>query len=678
MRNRRKPLTSSDNNAVPSAGPKWATPTIMVLLVLLTLAAYWQVGRNDFVFFDDSAFIIDNPPVRAGLTWDGFKWACRELYTDYWHPLTWLTMMLDIQLFGMRAGWHHMVNLAIHILSTLLLFHFLRYVTGRQWLAAFVAALFALHPLHVESVAWAAERKDVLSTLFWFATILAYAWYAKKPSGGRYAWVALLFALGLLSKPMLVTLPLVLLLLDYWPLERFDIAGFRVTGTKGTSLAHLLLEKVPLLVMALGVTAATVTGQSKTAMVALSTFGWPARICNATVSYARYITQMFWPVGLTAFYPLPRHAVYWQAALAGAILLAITAAVFYFGRRHRYLLTGWLWYIVTLLPVIGIIQVGRQSHADRYTYIPLTGLFVILIWGGAELSQDKPRLKATFTAAVAAAIFVLTAITWQTVSYWQSSETLLNRAMAVCKDNYIWRANWATILSDFGRDAEARSILEEVVSKCTEDERADALNSLGTVLARTGRNEDALQRFRQAAELRPNDALSLYNMGAMLIIVNRPQEALEPFRRAVERDPSYSKARVGLGMAMAASGDIAGGIAELTKAIEIDPGFAPAYLALGRAYAAQSNWLAAAAEFKKSLAIQHDYPALVELGRAQESLGDLAGAEASYRMAVTLQPNNAVAHYNLGSVLAKLGQKDAADLELKKAQALGFKDSTGR
>jgi protein O-mannosyl-transferase len=678
MKNRRKSAAPSTSVSSSADTSMWLTPAITILLVLLTVAAYWQVSRNDFVFFDDSAFILDNPAVNAGLTWEGFKWSLKELYVDYWHPLTWLSMMLDVQLFGLRAGGHHMVSLALHIISTLLLFHFLRYITHRQWLSAFVAALFAIHPLHVESVAWAAERKDVLSTLFCFATILAYVRYAAPNSKlstqnsklWQYLLVLLFFALGLLSKPMLVTLPVVLLLLDYWPLERFEISGFRIVAAKDTTLARLVLEKVPLIIMALGVTAATVVGQSRTAMMSVSSMSWPARLSNAIISYGTYIAQMFWPVNLTALYPLPRHPLYAQAAIVLLILLAITLAVLYYGRRHRYLLVGWLWYIVTLLPVIGIIQVGRQAHADRYTYIPLVGLFVIIIWGAADISARLPRLRVAFSAAITAAILILAGLTYRAVDYWQSSETLLQQAMSVCKDNYVWRANWATILSDFGRNAEAVAILEDVVRQCAPDDRTDALNSLGSVLARMGRTQDALERFRQAAAFRPNDALSWYNVGTMLIILNRPQEALEPCRHAVDIDHYNPKSRLGLGMAMAASGDIDGGIVELKKATELDPGLASAYVALGRAYAVKGDWAAAAAEFQKSLAMQHDYASLVELAGAQQHLNDWPAAAENYRMAVALQPSNAMAHLNYAAALAQLKNEAAAKAELRLALTL--------
>lgn len=666
MKSRRK----SSSTAASSMSTAWAPTAIAILLLMVTVAAYWQVSRNDFVFYDDSRFIIDNPFVRAGLTWQGLKWACVEIYTDYWHPLTWLSMMLDIQLFGLRAGSHHLVNLAIHVANTLLLFWFLRYVSGRLWLSAFVAAVFALHPLHVESVAWAAERKDTLSTMFWFATLLAYAWYAKQPSGRRYAVVVLLFTLGLLSKPMLVTLPVVLLILDYWPLERFEFAGWKPQGTEGISFTRLLLEKLPLLLMAACVAAITVIGQSSTAMPSTEALDPATRLCNATISYGNYIVQMFWPSGLAPFYPLPREPMYAWAAVSAACLAVMTAAAMFPARSRKYLLAGWLWYIVTLLPVIGIVQSGSQAHADRYTYIPLIGVCIMLAWGTSELLLHRAVLKPIVAAVAVIWIGAMAGMTWRQVQYWQNSETLVKHTMAVSKDTCTWRANWANILSDRGENTEAIAILRRLVQDCADRDRVDAFNSLGSVLARAGKLEEALECYRNAAALQPNNARSWFNVGTVLVILNRPQEAIEPLRKAMQIDSSYAKAHMGLGLAIGASGDIPGSIVELKKAIELDPYLAPAYLSLGRAYAAQGNWMGAADQYKKSLAIQQDYPALSELGWAQENLGDLAGAETSYRSAVALQPNNAVAHYNLGAVMARLGRKDQARQELQKALSL--------
>jgi len=372
----------------------WKTIAVVCCLIAVTIAAYWGVWKNDFVRFDDDEYVLENPHIADGLTPEGIRWAFTTVYASNWHPVTWLSHMLDVNMFGMWAGGHHLSSLLIHLLNTLLLFGFLMSATRRLWPSTVVAALFAIHPIHVESVAWVSERKDVLSCLFWIATMWAYLQYVRKPRWPRYFAVVVLFALGLMSKPMLVTLPLVLLLLDYWPLARFEPAsqgdGLRPSGSH---MLRILLEKAPL--MALSVCSAVITlAAQRGAVTKLDTVNMGPRLTNVIISYGRYIGKMFWPSKLTVFYPFVHKAHYLAAFCILLFLAAVTVWVLYRGSSSKYLVTGWFWYLITLMPVIGLVQIGAQSHADRYTYIPLIGIFIIIAYGIAQMLGQRPRLAS--------------------------------------------------------------------------------------------------------------------------------------------------------------------------------------------------------------------------------------------------------------------------------------------
>lgn len=718
-------------------GSHWVTIMVATTLALATLAVYWQVSGNDFIYYDDPGFITQNPHVKNGLSWDSIAWAFTELYADYWHPLTWLSMMLDCQLFGLWAPGHHLVSLGIHVVNTLLLFGFLRYVTGRQWLAAFVAGLFALHPLHVESVAWAAERKDVLSTMFWFGTMWSYAYYARAPGIRRYLWVVVLFALGLMAKPMLVTLPLVLLLLDYWPLNRFEITGWRIHGTERAGLQRLLLEKVPLMAMAIAAAAAIVAGQSKTAMTDLETLGLTARFANASISYWWYLSKMVWPTDLNVFYYFSR-----IPGLADALwplllltLLIICAIILY--RSHKYLIVGSLWYIITLVPVIGLVQVGSQAHADRYTYIPLIGVFVALTWLVADAAASRPFLRIAMVAGGIAVLIACGVMTYRTVGYWKDSTTLFGRALAIAPDNPRMRTALGAELSRLGdldaaeaqfrrslsitktksalcglghvllqkkrpqealacflkaldmspayydawfyggltllemqQYTEAEAYLRKALEFRQNPRQPDALFALAVCMRQQGRFDEAIGYCQRALQMDPTMSGAQLDMGLLLLGKHRYSEAVHNFTEAIRLTPQMAQAYVGLGEALSGSGKSEEGLAAFRKAVDLAPNLAAAHLALAAALATRADYRGAVDEYTKSVAIEPDFAAWNNLGEAQENLGDLAGAEASYRKSIAMRSDCAVTHCNLGSVLSKMGQKDAAAMELKKALAL--------
>ena len=439
---------------------------IYLLLAVAVLAVYGQVLHFDFVTYDDPDYVTANPHVQAGLTWAGVAWAFRSSFAGNWFPLTWLSHMLDSTLFGLDSGWHHFTNVWIHALSTLLWFAVLKRLTGARWRSALVAFLFALHPLHVESVAWVAERKDVLSGLFWVLTLWSYTAYTVRPGPVRYGLTLFLFCLGLMAKPMLVTLPLVLLLLDRWPLRR---------GTK-------ILEKVPFFAASIAVSVVTVLVHKEVgATASLSLIPAAVRFENSLVSYAAYFLQTLWPVDLAVFYPYALGSLVLPAVIAGIALAAVTVLAIRDFPRRPYLAIGWLWYLITLLPVIGLIQVGAQARADRYTYIPMIGLAIALVWGVSEALERWPRIQMALAAAVCLACLTLT---WLQVQYWRDSISLYQHAIDATSDNYVARFNLASVLEKRGDLAGATAQMRETVR--IRPRFALAHSELGQLLARQG------------------------------------------------------------------------------------------------------------------------------------------------------------------------------------------------
>ena len=473
------------------------------MLVVAIFAAYAQTLHFGFVNYDDPDYVAANPYVKSA----NVAWAFTHSFAGNWFPLTWLSHMLDFALFGFDAGGHHLTNVVLHALSTLLLFAALLRMTGARWASAMVAALFALHPLHVESVAWIAERKDVLSAFFWMLTMYAYALYAARPGPLRYVFTLLAFGCGLMAKPMLVTLPLVLLLLDRWPLAR----GIRI------------VEKIPLLVLSAAVSVVTFFVHKKVgATASLDIFPVAMRFENALVSYAVYIVKMFWPSNLAVFYPYSRQSLAVPATFAVIAIVVITVMA----RLRPYLIVGWLWYLVTLAPVIGIVQVGAQARADRYTYIPMIGLSIALVWGLAEILAPWPQLQRVLAYAACAACAVLT---WSQVRYWQDGVSLFRHAVDVTTDNYAARFNLAAALDERGDRAEGAGELAEAVR--IQPKFAAARAELGQLLAKQGRLPEALMQLHAAADLNPADASTHYRLGTVLGESGNERDAASEFKK---------------------------------------------------------------------------------------------------------------------------------------------------
>jgi protein O-mannosyl-transferase len=644
------------------------TTAIVIGLIAVTAIAYHGTVRNGFVTFDDPKYITANARVQQGLSLSNAGWALTELETDYWHPLTWMSHMMDVSIFDLRAGGHHFVSLILHILNTLLLFGMLRYMTGRIWASAFVAALFALHPLHVESVAWAAERKDVLSTMFWFAALWAYAFYAARPGILRYAAVTGLFALGLMAKPMLVSLPVVLLLLDYWPLERFGFEGWKIR-TRSGSVWRLLVEKVPLLLMAAAVAAISIVGQQKVeAMATVEGAGIWMRLTNATVSYGRYIWMMFCPRNLAALYPYPDEPPYAQAAAVLVLLVAVTAAVFVYSRQRRYLLAGWLWYVITLVPVIGIVQVGPQAYADRYTYVPLVGLFVIVTWLAGE-AVARRAIKAGHLAVTAALVLAVCGVaTSRAVGCWKDDEALYGHAIKVTKDNYCLLANLGMARAAENNIGEAEKLLRE--SLRIRPDNAQTLCALGAVYSRAGRLEDSLACYQQACLVRPQMIEAQTHAGIVLMQLGRDEDARTYLARAIAINPRAAQPHAQMGMALYRAGRLDEAVTEMRNALELDASSGTTHLNLGIMLSKQGDLPVAAVELAAAARLTGSAQAYVALGNCLSKLGRADEAEKAYRQGLATSADSALLRYNLGVLLAGEGRRQEAIAELRRAVEL--------
>lgn len=534
---------------------------VYLILALVTLAAFWQVHSFEFINYDDPGYVSQNPNVRTGLSGRSITWALTTMQQYNWHPVTWLSHMLDCSLFDLNPHWHHFTNLLLHILNTLLLATILQQMTGTLWPSAAVAAAFALHPLHAESVAWISERKDVLSCFFWLLTMICYVRYVKKPNTQRYLLTLFVFALGLMSKPMLVTLPFVLLLLDFWPLNRFSLK----------ILSRLIWEKLPFFVFSMISCAVTFIAQKiGGAVIATSRIPFDMRLANTVISYVKYIVKMFHPTSLAIYYPYPADKFpLWQIAGAALILLAVSVLIILCAQKYKYLLTGWLWYLGTLVPVIGLVQVGEQTMADRYSYIPLVGLFIIIAWGIKDLSINWPKRKIILTAMSLLVFTALIVFTGEQLSYWRSSDALLLHALNVTKGNYLAHNNLGVSLLEAGHFREAIYHFRQAIK--FRPLYPDTFNNLGVCYSHLGRNEESMQAFKQAIEIKPDYADAHYNLGTAFFQTGQYHEAENSFKRALEIRPDDGWIHFGLGLTYLKLGDKNSATAEYEALRKLNP-----------------------------------------------------------------------------------------------------------
>jgi Flp pilus assembly protein TadD len=578
---------------------KWSL-LICLALTVTTTAVFYQVCTYDFVNYDDNIYVYDNPNIQAGITLKAVKWAFTTGYACFWHPLTWLSHMLDWQLFGSNAGGHHLTNLIFHIANTLLLFLVLKQMTGTLWQSAFVAALFALHPLHVESVAWVSERKDVLSTFFWMLTMLAYLRYVKQPDISRYFLTLFIFALGLMAKPMLITLPFVFLLLDYWPLSRISRFQWRIHY-------HLILEKIPFIALsAISSVIAFLTQQSGRAVAQLANLGLKIRIFNALISYVKYIEKMVWPSRLAMFYPHPGQNISVLYAVISAVLLfTLTILILRFAKNHRYLFTGWFWYLGTLLPVIGLIQVGSHAMADRYSYITLIGLFIIIAWGLPDLLGKWPHRKIVLQVSSLAILSVLAVCAHIQQRYWKDGIVLCQHALKVTDNNYLTHFFMADILIKHGRIEEAIWHNLEVLR--INPDCVDAINGLGVAFYKAGRIEEAVTYYKRALVIDPCDVEVYSNFGMALAAKGKFDEAISLYNKALQITPDSVNIRLNLGVALTGSGRLEEAVKEYEKILLIQPQNAVAHNDFGVVFYRQGKIDEAIEHFNHAIRINPQY-----------------------------------------------------------------------
>jgi tetratricopeptide (TPR) repeat protein len=655
------------------------TTLLCLLLGAVTLAVYWPVIHHRFINYDDPKYVVENPRVASGLTWPNVGWAFQTGHASNWHPLTWLSHMLDVQLFGADPGWHHFTSLLFHTANTLLLFLLLQRLTGAPWRSASVAALFALHPLHVESVAWVAERKDVLSTFFFMLTLWAYARYVELQSpkskvqspksvvGGSWSVFYLLaltfFALGLMSKPMLVTLPFLLLLLDYWPLRRLQIEN---QNSKFRNLLPLLLEKLPFFVLTTASCLVTFVVQRR-AVAPVEGFPVEDRLINALVSYFRYLAKTVWPANLAPFYPLPamQHLGFdqwpaWLVLAAVFSLAAITGLALRAWRRQPWLATGWLWFLGTLVPVIGLVQAGSQAMADRYSYIPLIGLFIALVWSAAELFPARSgRNKAGLAAVGVLALAACAALTRKQVNYWRDDFALFGHTLAVTTENSV-PAHYCLGLA-FGKQGKYdlaiphfRAVLQ-LASNMTE-----AHYHLGLCLTSSGKFEEAMAAYQAALQVNPGHANARNNLAVTLLLLGRLDEAAAQFAELARLEPASPDPLCSLGGLLLRQRKFAQAETQFAAAVRRQPDFIPALLGLGRALAARGEFANAEARFREVLLLSPTHA---------EAQADLANAQAgdAQTNATATWPNEAEAktHEDQGLLYARLGKLEEAVREFQ-------------
>ena len=582
---------------------------ICIFLAVSTFAVYSQVQDHEFINYDDDKYVTNNEYVKAGFTRDSVGWALTTSYNSNWHPMTWLSHMLDAQLFGPNSKGHHLTNLLFHIANVLLLFLVLLRMTGALWQSGFVAALFALHPLNVESVAWVAERKNVLSTFFWLLTMWAYIRYAQKTNLKRYSLVVLFFAMGLMSKPMLVTLPFVLLLLDYWPLRRLQ-------SDRRTAISRLVYEKIPLLVLVAGSVVTTLTVQKMGgALGSLNAFPIQERVINALVSYWLYLQKMIWPGGLAIFYAHPENTLsVWKGLATAALLALVTTAAIRLARRAPYFAVGWFWYLGTLIPVIQLVQTGSIAMADRYAYVPLIGIFIIIAWGLPELLAKWRLRSRILTIAAGIWISTLMLMTWNQVSHWKNSITIFSHAIEVTDIEYpdflLAHNNLANALLAEGRTGKAISHYKMAINLMPD--YAVNHNHLANALFAEQKTEEAISHFKMAIELMPDYAIAHNNLGTVLLAEQKTEEAISHYKTAVKLLPDYATAHYNLGFALMKEKKTGEAIFHFKMAIQLEPNNTNAHSNLGNALLAEQKTKEAISHYKIAINLKPDNPLVLQ------------------------------------------------------------------
>jgi tetratricopeptide (TPR) repeat protein len=678
---------------------------ICLFLVLVTLIAYFEVQNNEFINLDDDLYVTDNPYVSKGLNLKGILWAFTSIYRGHWHPITWLSHMIDYNFYGRNPGGHHITNLLFHITNTLLLFLLLSRLTVTPWRSGFVAALFALHPLHVESVAWVAERKDVLSAFFWMLAMWGYVYYVQKPKLNRYLWITLCFILALMSKPMAVTLPFVLILLDYWPLGRLRFGEkdtiLNPSFSNSMNIVHrkvpfirLLWEKIPLLFLSAVMSLFTILAHQRSgALSSLDKLPLEIRIGNAFISYVKYISKMIWPDRLAVLYPHPITLPLWEVVGATLLLMIITTLVILAGRKHNYYIMGWFWYLGTLLPVIGLVQAGIQAMADRFMYIPIIGLFIMVVYGISDFLKEWRYRKLVLITSGGILLLILMIATMSQILLWRNSITLFSHTLQVTENNYLIHNNLGVTLKRQGRDQEAsvhyRKALEinprysdahynlaaHLVREGKDQEaighfyealkfkanKVEVYNDLGVTLTKQGRFREAATHFAEAIQINPNYAKSYLNWGILLIKQGKNEEAIPYFNKALQINPKDAKIHNNLGVALAATGNSKEAIAHYNQALRIDPNSADAHYNLGSLLTFQGKNQEALFHYYEVLRINpYDVQVHYKLANILIRQGKNQEAVIHLTEAIRIIPNYGEAHLALGMIYLVMRKKDLA------------------
>ena len=604
---------------------------VCLFLVIVTLSVYWQVRHCDFTNFDDNLYVYHNLHIRSGITQESMVWSFtfQEKDKNYWHPLTWLSHMLDVELYGLDPGRHHLTNLLLHTVNTVLLFLALNWMTGALWRSAVVAALFGLHPLNVESVAWIAERKNVLSTFFWMLTLLAYTHYTRRTCFRRYFAVCFSFVLGLLAKPFLVTLPFVLMILDYWPLRRWCIAGVNSSIRHESNTQQIILEKIPLLLFStLSVYISSKSVQGEGDVISLQLVPMLLRIENALVSYVKYIGKMIWPQDLSVYYPFPDMISAGQLMGAVAVMVSLSALAIWGLRRRPYLAVGWFWFLGTLVPVIGLVQVGLWPQmADRWAYVPLTGLFIMIAWGMPELIKawhHKHKIIAIAAGTVLLFLFINTRVQ---ISHWTNSTTLFKQAVKAVGGSSMSQNNLGN---------------------------AFILNNLALALLDDGRTDEALNNLMTAVKLVPDSPRVNYNLGYILQQQGKTAEAIRHFKQAVKHNPKYFLAHYYLATALMQSGKLDDAVSHYQSALDLKPDDGNVLNDLANAMVAQGRIPEALSFYSKALLLDpNDHDIHNNMGVALTHQGRFEEAVRYFSMALQLNPNFDDASKNLNKALSK-------------------------
>ncbi len=689
-------VTTQRRAALPPLTPALVNVMVAIFLLVIVWFAFGPALTHGFIDYDDHRYVVQNPTVTNGLTLGGIQWAFTHVHASNWHPLTTISHMIDCQLYGLQPWGHHLTNILLQAATAVLLFLVLRNLTGDPWPSMFVAAIFAVHPLRVESVAWVSERKDVLSGVFFMLTLWAYARYARSngPSPFRYITVVVFFAFGLMCKPTLVTLPFVLLLLDYWPLGRTQRSSSRARANMASqepqrrnTWPRLVVEKLPLFALSAASCVATLLAQKQALDISVKP-PLEERVGNALISYAVYVGQMIWPARLAVLYPYPEgNLKVPQVILALLLLLMISVAFFLWRKKYPFLLIGWLWYLGMLVPMIGIIQVGSQVRADRYTYLPQIGLYLLVTWGAMELFHRWRRTREVLAITAGLIIVALTTRSNLQTSYWRDTETLWKHAIASTSNNYIAHNNLAQVLSQSGRFDEAIAECQKALK--IKPDFAAAHNNLGSALLQNkqsgdgargqdGAVDEAIEHYRKALQIKPDFTQAHSNLGNALLQKGQMDEAIAQFQKTLEMEPNYAEAEFSLGNAFLQKREVNEAIAHYQNALEIDPDYSEARYNLGNAFVAEGKYSESIAAYEAAVRIRPDYfEAHYNMACVLATIGNTNEALKEFNEALRLNGNSAKVHFTLGSLLARMGRREEAIAHLAEALRLkpDYKDA---